>query len=490
MPVDRIVMFVKKTLCTNKLHVLLLGLLLSALSHSTPSQTDGDLRALLDEVKTHIASDAKTDLDRLTVFRKNKQDQVRLLTEARNRLKKAELMQEFLKETFDQNEDFIAEKNELLITRSGQLGEVFGVVKQQAKDLSGVLQDSQISAEFPNRLEALEFADKKRIPSLKELENLWFLLQQEMTASAEIKKIKTNITLANGQHKESEVLRIGPFSAITSQGEFLQYLPDDQRLRVLPRQPSQTIQTQAADFYNGQHDSLVIDPSRGNLLELLGRTPTLKERIQQGGLIGYIIISLGVIGLLVALWRLLTIISTDAKVTKQLKQMNSPINNNPLGRIFIAASIIKSVSAEKNKSAEAIQNEKEIRIDEALLKEAPKLERGLTLLKLIAAVAPLLGLLGTVTGMIGTFQSITLFGTSDPKMMAGGISQALMTTVLGLCVAIPLLFGHSLIAARTRALLQLLQQKTLALTLDNDEQPNNSPTAKLNSQPEGLPDAA
>lgn len=496
MHLSNIILFIKKSSGIKSFIALLAGLFFALFSQPALSQKSNSLNSLLDEVRTHIASDAKTDLARLEEFKENNQLQIDLLKQARDRLKKAELMQAFLKETFDQNETFITEKSELLTTRSGQLGEVFGVAKQQAQDLSAVLKDSLISAEFPNRLSALEFAEKKRIPSLKELESLWFLLQQEMTASAEIKPFTTKIALANGEHIESEVLRIGPFGAITPQGEYLHYLPGNQRLRVLSRQPAKTVQAQAADFYTGKQNNLTIDPSRGNLLELLGRKPSINERIQQGGIIGYIIISLGIIGLLVTLWRLTFIVTTSAKVAKQLEHMSQPTTNNPLGRIYIAASNTETENnqseIEDNQTDKLEQNEKEIRIDEALLKEAPKLERGLTFLKLIAAVAPLLGLLGTVTGMIGTFQSITLFGTSDPKMMAGGISQALMTTVLGLCVAIPLLFGHSLIAARTRSLLQLLQQKTLALTLEpayHKETPNN-PTPNLRKQAEGLTNAA
>ncbi|WP_250654902.1 MotA/TolQ/ExbB proton channel family protein [Alkalimarinus coralli] len=490
MPINISVIALFKTLTIKKLFRFWLCLALSVVSYNSVGQTNEGLKALLDEVQNSIATDTKTDSDRLRAFTKNQRDQARLLKEAQDRLKKAELMQTFLKDRFDQNEDFIAEKNERLITRSGQLGEVFGVVKQQAQDFSGILQDSLTSIEFPNRISALEFADQKRIPTLNELKTLWFLLQQEMTASADIKVIRGNITLTNGQHKESEILRIGAFGAITPQGEYLQYLPNDQRMRVLPRQPALSIQRQAADFFAGQGESLVIDPSRGNLLELLGRTPTLKERVQQGGLVGYIIIGLGMLGALAALWRLTATLIAGTSVNKQLRQIEQPSSNNPLGRILLAASATNPNTSDAGQPPQDTQNEREIRIDEALLKEAPKLERGLTLLKLIAAIAPLLGLLGTVTGMIGTFQSITLFGTGDPKMMAGGISQALMTTVLGLCVAIPLLFSHSFISAKTRTLLQLLQQKSLALTIDRNSAINKNADIRLDNRSAGLSDAA
>jgi biopolymer transport protein ExbB len=223
---------------------------------------------------------------------------------------------------------------------------------------------------------------------------------------------------------------------------------------------------QAQAFVQGQGDTLVVDPSRGNLLALLAQTPDLKARIAQGGLVGYIILALGGMGLVVALWKLITTLKIELSVRIQLRRSDQADSGNPLGRVLAAG------------RAGRTTDETELRVDEALLKEAPILERGLTLLKLVAAVAPLLGLLGTVTGMIGTFQSITLFGTGDPKLMAGGISQALMTTVLGLCVAIPLLFCHSLLAARSRRLLQLLQQKGLALLAVQREQLSDADEAR------------
>jgi biopolymer transport protein ExbB len=204
-----------------------------------------------------------------------------------------------------------------------------------------------------------------------------------------------------------------------------------------------------------------MDPSRGNLLELIGRTPTLKERLEQGGPIGFIILALGALGVLLAIWRLLAVLLAELKIKAQSKRLDQLSEANPLGRV------LQEVDSAKQDAHEVTSIE--VRLDEALLKEVPRLERGMSALKLLAAVAPLLGLLGTVTGMIGTFQSITVFGTSDPKLMAGGISQALITTVLGLCVAIPLLFCHSLVADRVRRLVQLLQQVAFASLAESME---------------------
>lgn len=428
--------------------VMKIALVACAIILSVPAQAD-ELQQLLQQIRSDVSRDRSQDAERLQAFQGDHNRQLALLNDARKRLAAAEAEQERLKAEFQANEDTLTEQGEALRMRSGQLGEVFGVVKQQAQELQGQLSDSLITAEYPQRDELLAFAELKRIPSLAELEGLWFLLQQEMTATGEVAPFTASVVQPDGSRAETNVLRIGPFTALTSEGHYLNY--ENGVLQQLPVQPDSGVITQARDFMAGQGNVVVVDPSRGNLLALLAQTPDLKARIAQGGLVGYIILSLGGIGLLVALWKLMTTITVELSVRKQLRQPQQAHSNNPLGRVMQAGESGRTT------------DETELRVDEALLKEAPILERGLTLLKLVAAVAPLLGLLGTVTGMIGTFQSITLFGTGDPKLMAGGISQALMTTVLGLCVAIPLLFCHSLLAARSRRLLQLLQQKGLAL---------------------------
>lgn len=428
--------------------VMKIALVACAIILSVPAQAD-ELQQLLQQIRSDVSRDRSQDAERLQAFQGDHNRQLALLNDARKRLAAAEAEQERLKAEFQANEDALTEQGEALRMRSGQLGEVFGVVKQQAQELQGQLSDSLITAEYPQRDELLAFAELKRIPLLAELEGLWFLLQQEMTATGEVAPFTASVVKPDGSRAETNVLRIGPFTALTSEGHYLNY--ENGVLQQLPVQPDSGVITQARDFMAGQGNVVVVDPSRGNLLALLAQTPDLKARIAQGGLVGYIILSLGGIGLLVALWKLMTTITVELSVRKQLRQPQQAHSNNPLGRVMQAG------------EAGRTTDETELRVDEALLKEAPILERGLTLLKLVAAVAPLLGLLGTVTGMIGTFQSITLFGTGDPKLMAGGISQALMTTVLGLCVAIPLLFCHSLLAARSRRLLQLLQQKGLAL---------------------------
>ncbi|MBB1485942.1 MotA/TolQ/ExbB proton channel family protein [Oceanospirillum sediminis] len=415
----------------------------------TASAQEQNLDSLLNEVRAFTQEDRQEDRARLNSFTQDKAEQQKLLNQARNRLKQSEDEQNRLKSLFDTQEDQLAELETLLKQRTGQLGEVFGVVKEQSAELKELLNQSLVNAQFPGRQDTLAFASDKAIPGMDKLETLWFQLQHEMTHSGKIARFDTQVAGIDGQFSSQNVLRIGGFNAVNSDGQYLQWNPVQQQLSVLAGQPKLQNQSDARAFYTGQGDHVLTDISNGQLLALIGQKPTLEDQIHKGGYVGYIILALGVLGLLTATIRLLALSITRLKIRKQLKNPE-PQANNPLGRILLAC--------QGRYSLEQLNN----RLDEALLKELPYLESGQSILKLLAAAAPLLGLLGTVTGMIGTFQSITLFGTSDPKLMAGGISQALITTVFGLIVAIPMLFCHGMLSSQSRSLLMILQEKSLA----------------------------
>jgi biopolymer transport protein ExbB len=109
------------------------------------------------------------------------------------------------------------------------------------------------------------------------------------------------------------------------------------------------------------------------------------------------------------------------------------------------------------------REEMENALQEAILREIPPMERFLSTLGMLAAIAPLLGLLGTVTGMIDTFHVITLHGTGDPRLMSGGISEALVTTMLGLSVAIPLMLSQTLLNRSVDKTIGQMEEKAVAL---------------------------
>lgn len=414
------------------------------------------LEGLLKQVEQFQQQETAINVQRETRFKQNKKDQQRLLNQAKADLKAEQKIAADLKKSFDNNEKRLVEKEDQLRLRIGNLGEMFGVVRQVADDLNGTLHTSLTRAEKPTRIADLDkLSQAKELPSIKELQALWLTLQEEMTLTGQVSQFKSKVVQNDGSEAEQLVTRIGAFNAITDQG-YLRFDEETGRLISMARQPAQAglisnyLQADAGEF-----KSLGLDPTRGALLGLVLSNPDLIGRIKQGALVGYIIIGLAIIGLLLAAWRLISLFSIRKKVEAQIKNLDKPDTNNPLGRILATASATENSSQE----LETL----ELKIDEAILKEVPQLEKAQSMIKLFAAIAPLLGLLGTVTGMIATFQAITNFGTGDPKLMAGGISQALITTVLGLVAAIPLLLSHNLVSGQSKRLIQILDEQAAGL---------------------------
>jgi biopolymer transport protein ExbB len=295
--------------------------------------------------------------------------------------------------------------------------------------------------------------------SMGEIERLWFELQREMTENGKVVRFPATVVNASGEEEQRSVTRIGAFNLV-SDGNYLEYIDETGRLVELQRQPQARFTSRVEDLEEadaGLHP-IGLDPTRGQLLSLLVQSPSLSERIAQGKIVGYVIIALGIIGVAIAIWRLLALSAIGAKVHSQIKHPDRP-GNNPLGRV------LKVYADNPNVEVESL----ELRLGEQILRETPSLNKMLPLLKIISVVAPLLGLLGTVTGMILTFQAITLYGAGDPKLMAGGISTALVTTVLGLCVAIPTVFLHTLVSSRARRLTQILQEEAAGILAERAE---------------------
>lgn len=414
-----------------------------------------DLDQLLRDVKKSQGIEGKINQQREGRFLQQKNQQQQLLAEAQAQLAKQEQNSKQLKSRLEANELELSKLEAELNERSAGLGELFGVARQAAADLQADLDQSLISAQFPKRSEQLEvIANSKALPTIAQLETLWFTLQQQMTEAGKVVRYRSEILSAAGEPKSADVIRVGPFDAIADD-LYLRYLSETGQLAELSRQP-ETVYLDIAEQFTETKQGLadmVIDPTRGVLLGLLIQTPDTIERIKQGGIVGYIILLLGVCGFIYAIIRLIMLAITDRKMERQMNDLGHAASNNPLGRVLLAA------EQGKTQDMETLQ----LILDEAITREVPKLEKGQSMIKLLAAVAPLLGLLGTVTGMITTFQSISLFGTGDPKLMASGISQALVTTMLGLVVAIPLLFLHSLVVSRSSRLVQILDEQTAGL---------------------------
>lgn len=437
------------------------------LASTTVSQaaTAVSLDELLQQVKSGRVSDAAENKARLEEFRANRSAQTRALNKEKAEQKRQEQLSVRMEKQFEVNDSKIIVLEQAFQDRLGGLKELFGVLQQASGDARGQFETSLTQVQFPDRTDfLLEFAKKmgqsSRLASLEEIERLWFELQREMTESGKVVTFRTNVVNASGEESLQEVTRIGAFNVVLD-GKYLEFVPETGRLVELQRQPQSRFTSRISDLTkasSGQYP-IGLDPTRGQLLGLLVQSPSLMERIAQGKTVGYIIIALGIFGLLMATWRLMVLSSTNAKVHRQIKNLTRPTADNPLGRVL---------NVQQQGGSEDIET-MELKLGEAILRETPKFNAMLPMLKIIAVVAPLLGLLGTVTGMIVTFQAITLYGAGDPKLMAGGISTALVTTVLGLTVAIPMVFLHTLVASRAKRLTQILQEEAAGMLAERAE---------------------
>ncbi len=429
------------------------------------ASADMTLEQLLEQVKQGNRADQQANTDRLQAFKLDQANQAGKLSQIKQERQSAEQLSVRHEQRFADNELQIVQLQDQLNQRLGTLKELFGVLQIAATDAQSVFYNSPTQIHFPGRNQELaEFAAKMEqtveLPSVAEIEQLWFEIHREVTESGRMVVSEQPVLLANGSEQTLPVARIGTFNLIAN-GHYLQRLPETGQLVELQRQPASRFLIGAGKLPNPDGDliPLTIDPIRGQLLSLLGTTPKLMDRINQGGVIGYIILGLGAIVMLVALIRLATLLMLERRIESQIKHPDQP-KDNPLGRVF------KTYQQHQDADIETL----ELKLSDAVLQEVPKVNQWISFIKISAAIAPLMGLLGTVTGMIITFQAITLFGAGDPKLMAGGISQALVTTVLGLVVAIPSLMLHNLVQGRATKLTDILEQESVAMVAQHAEQ--------------------
>jgi biopolymer transport protein ExbB len=423
-----------------------------------------DIDQLLKQVESGWRTERPEIQRRENDFKKAKQEQAQKLADAKAERAREEKRSEEMELLFEENEARIAELEDTLTERLGTLGELFGVVRQVAGDTGGHVETSLVSSQLRGRETFLrELGQSKTLPSIESMEKLWFALQQEMTESGKVVRYPATVIDADGQEEERQVIRVGVFNAI-SDGKYLRWLPEVGKLSELGRQPPGRYLNTLTSFEEARQGlaTLAIDPSRGSILSMVIETPDRRERVQQGGWIGYAIIILGALAGLIALVRLMVVFVVLRKVNRQ--QGSEQISDgNPLGRVLSVC--------EENRGADTEMLE--LKLDAAILRESSKLDRYLWAIKVVSVVAPLMGLLGTVTGMIRVFTTITLVGTGDPKMMASGISEALVTTMLGLLVAIPLVLIHALVSSQTKEILEVLDEQSAGLVARQAEKGAN-----------------
>jgi len=424
------------------------------------------LDELLRLVQNAKVNESREHSQREAEFRKAKDQQAQLLSNAKGVKATEERRSDQLEKNFADNELRVEVLRAQLDKRLGTLKELFGHLTSAAGDARASLEQSVVSAQYPGRTQFLDeliakMSSNTKLPSLAEIERLWYEINREMVASGQVVKFPAKVITVDGEQVTTEVVRIGAFNLVAD-GQYLNYTPATGALAELARQPraytggAADLQTATEGFTRVGIDPT--GPSGGGLLNALIDTPTLVEKWHQGAEVGYIITGVGVFAIILALWRFMVLLGVSRKVDAQLNNPEASADN-PLGRVLKVAEAYPASDAEST----------ELRLHEAVLKERPAIETGLNLLKIIAMVAPLLGLLGTVTGMIVVFQQITIFGAGDPKMMAGGISQALVTTVLGLVVAIPTVLMHTFVNGYAQRVLHILEEQSAGIVAQKVE---------------------
>ena len=424
-------------------------------AHASSEQVD----ALIQTVRQEALREAAHDAARIDRFLEEQDAQRRMLDDARAHLADENRRADNLRQQYEENERTLTQYELELRERAGDLNDLFAIVRQTALNASGVLDTSLVAAEQQERSTFLRDLGKGETqPSIEDIKQLWTEVLTEISESGKVVRFNATVIKPQGNEATQVVTRAGVFNSV-SNGAFLRYLPDSGKLVELSRQPSRRFQRLARSLEtatSGVHP-MALDPSKGAILSLMVQSPDLSERLRQGGGIGYLILILGAIGLLIVAQRAFVLFKARRDIDAQ-ENSGEANSRNALGRVQQLAINMSSTNFE------AVS----IRLDEQLAEESSTLNRGLPTVAVLAAVSPLLGLLGTVTGMIETFQSITLFGTGDPKLMSGGISQALITTQLGLAVAIPLVLFHSLLAGRANRLVEQLGKYCSDLVTDRE----------------------
>lgn len=423
-----------------------------------------NLDALLKTLEQGKSAQSEQNKQREQEFVARQNEQVQMLKNTQAKRNQMLSESERLETQFEENEIKLANLTDTLSKRMGSLKELFGVLQQVAGDSSNKFATSVVSAQLPGRSTFMdELAQKmgstSKLASIEDIEKVWFELQREMTEQGKVSRFNTDVIVDGGNKVQKEVVRVGAFNLI-SDGQYLEYTPSTNTISQLTRQPSSRFTATAADLQQANTGVVpfALDPTGGSILGLLVQAPDTSEQVHQGGAVGYVILGVGLLALLIALERFVSLLLMGGKIRRQLKN-DTARDDNPLGRVMKV----------KDQYPNVAYDTLELKLSEAILREMPKITRNLTLIKIISVVAPLLGLLGTVTGMINTFQAITLFGTGDPKLMAGGISQALVTTVLGLVVAIPTVFLYTLLNTRSKGLLLILQEQSAGIIAERSE---------------------
>ena len=427
------------------------------------------LDELLELVKAGKFAENEEATKRENRFNKEKNRQQTLLANAKAERAKLEAIATSLEATFEANDAKLNLLEDQLKTRLGSLYETFGHLQGVASDTEDYFKTAITSGQFGKDREiflkdlAKKMGEGVSVATIEEIEQLWYELSRELVASGSVERFEATVIDNDGESSIEDVVRIGNFNAV-AEGQYLTYLSKRGAYETLPKQPGR--------YLDGTYDifdedsgfvQFAVDPTGpqgGALLVNLISLPSFFEQIQYGRITGYTIILLFFVAIGVFGWRFYALFTINGNVKKQAAGESA--GDNPLSRIF-------SVADQNKTDTETL----ELKLAEQILIERAEIDQYIWVVRLIAVISPLLGLFGTIIGMINTFQAITLFGTGDPKTMAGGISEALVTTMLGLMCAIPATFMAAALSNYSKGILAVLEEQSTGMVAARSEETNS-----------------
>lgn len=400
----------------------------------------------------------------------------RALEEAIARLENENREYETNIETLEDDIESLGKRQEELdATLSGlraTVNELSGAIKANAKDVAGLVRESLHTGGDLGNPEVLEaIAEDDQFPGMGDIRMMSEILEDEIRLSGNVRLVKDTIVDRSGRQTEAEILVIGNFTAAYRTDNETGFLNPSSATGppfALSSLPPRRMQSKINAYMDGKSMEVPMDISKGGALRQLVHELSLWEQISEGGPIVWPILFLLGLGLIIITERTVFLLRRrfdsngfmrsiekllDENKFEECKQACEGTSKKPLSRIINAGLRCCHMPREEMENA----------LQEAILREIPPMERFLSTLGMLAAIAPLLGLLGTVTGMINTFHVITSHGTGDPRIMSGGISEALVTTMLGLAVAIPMLMAHTWLGRAVDKTIGEMEEKAVTL---------------------------
>ncbi len=354
----------------------------------------------------------------------------------------------------------------------GDMRELVGFVQVNAHDLETLLKQSQQGAFLKNRTQLLQpLMAQTQFPQMNDIRAMANLYFDEIMWSGEVRIQKGPFINRAGKETSGDILVLGNFSSayrLSDETGFLLYSDESRRFQALSKLPSRRNAKQIRAYMSGKAEAALIDISRGAALRQQTHRLNLWEQIPKGGPIVWPILGIAAMAGLIIMERFFYLVRKNVNAERfaynvcihaARQEWDACIllceqkRTKPLPRVLLAGLTGRCMSREDLENV----------LQEAILNEIPRLERFLSTLGMLAAIAPLLGLLGTVTGMINTFHVITYFGAGDPRMMSGGISEALVTTMLGLAAAIPVMLCHTLLSRQVETMIARMEEKSVTL---------------------------